>query len=230
MSTIGSAKRAAPEVRILVIGQSIASNCNEKVYGPSPNVFQVGLSGEIRAASDPFDWADCKRGSIWMPLGKLLIDTGRASKVTFMPIGSGGTSVADWQEGGRAYAKLNSAIGVIRQGRIQFDYAFWYQGSSDFGTSHSVYASRLNSVIAYITKSVKIKRFLISTHSRCFGIWDRDIEAAQLDVIRAAQGKIFLGANSNSLDHSYRFDTCHLNFRGQEEMARLWLEAMENAK
>jgi len=219
-----------PEIRILVLGQSIASNCNEKMFGPSPNVFQVDSSGGVKAASDPFDWADCKQGSMWMPLGKQLIDAGIASKVTFMPIGVGATTVADWQQGGRAFAKLNSAIDVVKRNNIQFDYAFWHQGSSDAGLKREVYASRLTGVLAYVSKNVKISSWLIALHSRCNGIWDREIEAAQLSISTLPGDRIFVGANNNSLDETYRFDSCHLNVKGQDAMANLWLEAIKNAK
>lgn len=220
----------APEIRILVVGQSISSNCNEKVYGASPNIFKFDLTGTAKIASDPFDWSDCKMGSMWMPLGKRLVDSGMASKVTFMPIGLGSTTVADWQAGGKAFSKLNSAIDVIKTRGISFEYAFWHQGSSDFGIDRNLYASRLLSVIGYLNRNVKIEKWLIAIHSRCFGKWDREIEAAQLAVSTTSGDNIFVGPNNNLLDDTYRFDTCHLNAKGQDEMAGLWLEAMKNAK
>jgi hypothetical protein len=220
-----------PELHILVLGQSVSSNCNEKIYPASPNVFQVSLAGDIKTASDPFEWADCKAGSMWMPLGRMLIESGMASKVVFMPIGIGSTTVADWMQGGRSFSKLNNAIDVIKQRNLQFDYAFWHQGTSDFGqTGAEVYSSRLSSVISYVNRNVTIKNWLIAVHSRCYGTYDRQIESGQLAVAAALGDNIFVGANNNSLDNSYRFDTCHLNAQGQEAMAKLWLESMKSAK
>ena len=219
-----------PEMRILVLGQSISSNCNEKVYGPFPNVFQIDTAGAVTAASDPFDWADCKQGSMWMPLGKRLIDAGLASKVTFMPIGLGSTSVADWQEGGRAYSKLSAAANIIKQRGLQFDYALWHQGSSDNGTKSDIYATRLNSVIDNVNKNISIKKWIIAIHSRCYGVWNREVETAQFDVSKVAGDNIHPGPNNNLLDDTYRTDTCHLNAAGQEAMAQLWVESIRNAK
>lgn len=193
-------------------------------------MFQIGLTGEVKTASDPFEWSDCKQGAMWMPLGKLLIDTGLASKVTFMPIGIGGTTVADWQEGGAAFPKLNTALNLITQRGIKFDYAFWHQGSSDFGTVPNVYETRLAAVIKFVARNIQVEKWLVAVHSRCSGKWDRDIEAAQLRVSAPAGDNIFRGPDNNSLDDTYRFDGCHLNARGQEAMAGLWLESIKHAK
>jgi hypothetical protein len=218
------------EMRILVIGQSISSNCNQFVYGKIDNVFQIGKDGAVKAAADPFEWADCDKGSMWMPLGKKIIEAGLADKVIFMPIGLGGTSVMDWMSGGRAFSKLNDAIGVIKQQKITFDFVLWHQGSSDFGTSKDDYVSRLSSVIAYVNKNVQVGKWLIAIHSRCWGTMDLNIEAAQRVVGAQAQNGHFLGPDTNTLGDEYRFDTCHLNQRGQEQMATMWLESIKNAQ
>lgn len=218
-----------PEMKILVIGQSISSNCNEHVYGPENNVFQVGKNGEIKAASDPFEWADCRKGAMWIPLGKKLIDAGIAKKVVFMPIGVGGTKVEDWQEGGRAFAKLSSAISLVKARNVSFDFAFWYQGSSDTGTGKDVYAQKLGAILDYVDAKLTINRWLIAIHSRCNGTYDRDIEAAQLLVGNRTDLRHYIGPNNNLLGDEYRVDTCHLNWKGQEKMASMWLESVKLA-
>lgn len=217
------------ELRILVIGQSISSNCNESVYGPVANVFQIGKDGTVKAASDPFEWADCDKGSMWMPLGRRLIESGVAQKVTFMPIGVGGSKVQDWQPGGGAFTKLNQALDLARKNGIKFDYAFWHQGSADIGIARDEYVQRLQSVIAYVGNNSQVGRWLIGIHSRCYDRYDTEIEAAQRIVGDAAAAGRFLGANSNLLGNDYRFDKCHLNQQGQEQMAQMWLEAIRNA-
>ena len=216
------------ELRILVIGQSIASNCNEHVYTAVDNVFQISKDGSIKAASDPFEWADCKQGSIWIPLGKKIIEAGLARKVTFMPIGVSGSKVEDWQEGGPAFGKLNSAIGLIQAQGINFDLAFWHQGSSNAGMDRASYMWRLGSVIDYVNSKVKINRWLIAAHSRCWGVYDQNIESAQLTIGNAPDLNRFLGPNNNLLGDEYRTDTCHLNEKGQEKMASMWVESVRS--
>jgi hypothetical protein len=217
------------ELRVLVIGQSISSNCNEYIYGAVDNVLQIGKDGVIKAAHDPFEWADCSKGSMWMPLGKRIIEGGMAKKVIFMPIGVGGTKVRDWQEGGTAFGKLNEAISVIKKNGMKFDFVFWHQGSSDIGTSKSEYTTRLLSVIDYVSRNVPVNRWLIGIHSRCWGDYDPEVEAAQFAVANASEAGRFAGANSNLLGGEYRLDGCHLNQRGQEQMALMWLEAIRSA-
>jgi hypothetical protein len=222
---------AVPEqLRVFVIGQSISSNCNEHKFGPVENVFQVGLNGDVKAAQDPFEWADCTNGSMWMPLGKLIVERGLAKQVIFMPIGVSGTTVRDWQEGGLAYPKLNNAIAQIKQKRMAFDVALWHQGSSDIGTDKNVYLSRLGSVVDYIDARIPIGRWVIAVHSRCFGNYDKNIEDAQRAFIATPGTKRYLGPNNNLLGNEFRVsDACHLNERGQQEMASMWFDAIQAA-
>lgn len=217
------------ELRILVLGQSISSNCNERIYGLVSGVYQVALTGEIKAARDPFEWADCSNGSMWMPLGRKLIESGVAAKVVFMPIGVGATSVQDWQPGGRAFGKLENAIRVIHERGINFDLALWHQGYSDYGTAPSDYTNRLSGIVNYVNNNVKVGRWIIALHSRCYGRYDPNIELAQQQFANAPQFGRFVGPNTNLLGDEFRFDSCHLNSRGQEEMAALWLNSIQAA-
>ena len=166
---------------------------------------------------------------MWMPLGKRLIDAGVARKVVFMPIGVGATSVQDWQVGGVAFFKLNSAIELIRKKGIKFDFAFWHQGSSNFGTEKAVYQDRLSSVIDYVNGKIQVDRWLIAIHSRCAGVYDRNIEAAQLEIGNMNSMKRYMGANNNLLGNDFRFDGCHLAENGQESMASMWLDSVKAA-
>jgi hypothetical protein len=216
-------------MRILVIGQSISSNCNQFVYGPVTNVFQIGKDGAVKAAQDPFEWADCNQGSMWMPLGKKIIESKLADQVTFMPIGVGGSKVSDWQAGGRDFDKLNQALDLVRKKGIAFDFVIWHQGSADYGLPRAEYVDRLLSVIDYVNRNAQVKRWLIGIHSRCSGRYDSEIEAAQRMVGDAADAGRYLGANTNLLGDDYRFDTCHLTQQGQEMAAAMWLESIRNA-
>lgn len=219
-----------PELRILVLGQSISANCNEHIYGPVSNVFQFTGEGDIEGAKDPMTWAGCNQGSMWMPLGRKLIEANVAAKVVFMSLGEGGTSVVQWQEGGLGFAKLSRAIPVIRAKNISFDFAFWHQGSADIGMSKEEYLVRLTSVVGYVNQNVPVARWIIARHSRCSGRYDANIEAAQLEFGNASNQHRYLGPNTNLLGEEYRMaDACHLNFKGQERMADLWLESVVEA-
>jgi hypothetical protein len=220
---------SAREIHIFIVGQSIASNCNQHVYGAVEKVYQIDLNGEIQQAKDPFAWADCDQGSMWMPLGRKLIESGLATKVVFMPVAIGATKVEDWQEGGRAFGRLSKALETANRKGISFDFGFWHQGSSDIGTNPSEYLDRLASVVTYVNRNLQIKKWIIAQHSRCNGKYDPAIEAAQREFGNAAQYGRYPGPNTNLLGDEYRFDTCHLNEKGQEEMAILWMESVKAA-
>lgn len=217
------------EVRILVVGQSIASNCNEFVYAPIDGVYQIDRSGEVTPARDPFQWADCTKGAVWMPLGKLLIDSGVAKKVVFMPIGVAGSKVEDWLAGGAAFQKLNAALELVNKKGITFNLAVWHQGSANAGDSQAAYSKKLTEVLDYVNSKSTVDRWLIAIHSVCFGTYDRNVEAAQIELGNMRSLRYYPGANNNTLGEEYRTDRCHLNKAGQEKLATLWLGSIQAA-
>jgi hypothetical protein len=224
-----SASISAREIYILVVGQSISSNCNQHVYNASQGLYQIGIDGNEKLAADPFDWADCDQGSMWIPLGERLVQSGFASKVTFMPIGVAGTSVGDWKPGGRAFHKLMSAIKVISKARAKFDYALWHQGSSDVGENPIKYRDQLAGVLKFITLNVPIDKWVIAQHTKCGQAFDSKINKQQKVVGSNFYYRRFLGPDTDSLGDEYRYDGCHLNKKGQEKMAKLWFESILEA-
>lgn len=219
----------AKDLSVLVIGQSISSNCNEYSFSAEANVLQYNLDGKIIQAQDPFVWADCRGGSIWIPLGKLLIADKMADRVIFMPIGVGGTKVSDWLEGGRAYPKLEKALSIIRENKLKFDFVLWYQGSSDIGSNPNDYKQNFYKLYRTVRSSVQSATpWLVAMHSRCFGGYDKGIENAQAEIGKGLPF-FFQGPNGNSLGDEYRFDQCHLTRDGQVKMAELWLSSIKTA-
>lgn len=217
------------DVFILVIGQSIASNCNEHKYKERQGVYQIDLEGRIIPASDPFLWADCSQGSMWVPLGDRIISSGIAKTVTIMPIGIRGTSVSDWLPQGSAFDKLEKAISVANSRSIRFDYAFWHQGSSDVGRDPKAYARNLSQVLRHISLNLKIDKWIIARHSKCGDSFDQMISKAQYQVSMNYFARRFPGPDNNKLGEDFRFDGCHLNKAGQEKMAELWLDSIMQA-
>lgn len=219
----------AKDISILVIGQSISSNCNAYSFDREPGVYQYDLSGNITEARDPFLWADCNGGSMWMPLGKNIINAKMANRVIFMPIGVGGTKVTDWLAGGRAHAKLLNALSIIQDRKIKFDLVLWHQGSSDIGTSPTKYKSDFRELYKTIrTRVPNPTPWIVAMHSRCYGNYDKKIEMAQKEIANALP-IFYPGPNNNNLGDDYRFDKCHLNKEGQIKMAHLWLESIKSA-
>lgn len=219
----------AKELSILVIGQSISSNCNDYIFGEKDGVYQYDKNGDIIKAHDPFVWGDCKGGSMWIPLGERLIKEKIASRVIFMPIGVDGAKVSDWLEEGSAHEKLKSALIAIKNKKIVFDYIFWYQGSSDIGVNQNKYKKNLYAIREKINEVIPMYTpWIIARHSSCYGRYDKNIEATQSLIARGLP-VFYEGPNNNTLGESYRTDNCHLNKIGQEKMAEMWVTSIKKA-
>lgn len=218
------------QLNILVIGDDKSANCNQHVYESVDGVFQLDLDGKEVAAKDPFLWADCKDGSVWIPLGRELIKSGLADKVVFMPIGISKVKASDWRAVGPAKIKLELALKIIKERNLQFDYLLWQQGSSDIGSKPTIYKKEANEIFKYLKKSIRLKSIIIAKDSSCNGKTDSDIFNSQNILGEDFLNRRFPGPNINLLTASNLNNDCLLNFSGQEFVADQWLESMKNAK
>ena len=146
-----------------------------------------------------------------------------------MPIGVKGTSVNDWLPGGNAFPKLSRAIKLSKDNSIRFDYALWHQGAADAGTHPDQYAKKLNKVLKYISINASVDKWIIAKHSKCAYLSDNKIAIAQANVALGHILRRFPGPDTNALGSDFRFDNCHLNFKGQEKMADLWFQSIVSA-
>jgi hypothetical protein len=220
----------ARDIYILVVGESMSSNCNSHRFDKVPGVYQIGLSGQEEPAFDPFEWADCDQGSMWMPLGSEIIRSKLADKVVFMPIGMSSTKVADWLQGGIAYDKLQSALKIAKKRGIKFDYAFWLQGYSNIGSNKNKYAADLSTILKSVSRNIRVGKWIIARQSGCFSSADRDISNVQRLFGHNYVFNRYEGPDSNAIENKYRFSGCDLNKEGQEEMAKLWLSSIMKAE
>jgi hypothetical protein len=226
---IGGAANAR-DIYILVIGEGSSSNCNSHSFTEVPGVYQIGLAGTIKSARDPFEWADCKNGSVWIPLGQEMISAGIADNVIFMPVGLARTKARDWLEGGRAFKKLMTVIATVKQHNIKFDYAFWQPGFSDSGASEAQHVNELGRVIKFVSLNINVDKWIIAQGAGCGVSTDPDIESAQLEVAGNRLFNRFPGPNTGSLGGAYRSNTCNFNERGQRKLAKLWLGSLVRAE
>lgn len=216
----------ARDIHILVIGGGTASNCNAHAFGEARGVYQIGLSGSEKPARDPFELADCKGGSIWVPLGQKMVETGMADRVIFMPVGVAGARARDWQAGGRAYGKLLSVMSTAKARNIKFDYAFWQEGSADIGADPAQYANDLNKAVKAISINMNVGKWIIAQGAGCGDKRGGAINAAQLHYSRSPLFNRFPGPDMSGLDSTYRSDGCYFNELGQRELAQLWFRSI----
>lgn len=218
----------AKDIYILVLGQTVAGNCNEQRYDVYPGVYQYDKQGNEVAAKDPFIWSDCEGGSIWMPLGKELIDHQLADRVIFMPIGVQ-SQIMDWLPEGVAWQRLNEALNLAQEKDIHFDYVLWHQDSLDLDMNKFDYQNVVNKTIKYVSSRVGVKKWLVAQHLRC-----RDDQSDSVAMTKGSFSEIsfnrYLGPNTKALQKEFRVDNCRLNAKGQEELALRWFNAIVQAE
>ncbi|MGX4640634.1 hypothetical protein [Massilia sp. SYSU DXS3249] len=221
-------KAEARDIYILVLGDGTAANCHAHPFGQVPGVYQFGPDGREQAAADPLLLADCKGGSIWLPLGEEMIRTGFARKVVFVPIGVSNVNVHDWLQGGRAADRLSLAIKAATAMGVDFDYLLW-QGGSDKNLSGEQYIGAVRSFIRMVSLNIKIKKWVIGRGARC----DKTIGGPDVDTqLRRAANPIFnrfQGPHTSTLGSEYRTGACTFTEQGQRKMAALWFESIKKA-
>ncbi len=211
--------------------------------------YAVGANDEILKATEPqrrvaaFNWRDdawqvCDdpvphagpKGSIWPPLGDLLVPLLRVP-VGFVNAAVGGTSTRQWAVDGPLFANLVAAGKKTKRFRC----VLWQQGESDVieDTSQAVYVERL----------VEIRRQAMSA-------WGQDVAwlpakstlhptvyhmPEREERIRAAIGELWMlpgfrpGPDTDVLDGENRggHDTMrHFSGIGQRRAAQLWFAAL----
>ncbi|WP_024870899.1 sialate O-acetylesterase [Tolumonas lignilytica] len=214
-------------VVIFSFGQSIASNFNEFKYPSNNHIFTI-KNGECVVAQDPLPIADGINGSMWMPLGRKIIENGLSKNVLLISIGVGGSSIDRWKSGGNLSQHLKNNLEFINRLKIPVSLFLWHQGSSDIGTSGDNYINKFMDITKLIRSLGFNAPILVAIHSQCFNIYDKNIENAQRMLGIFHDRGLYEGANTNILDSSFRFDNCHLNKMGQEKAADLWLNAIKN--
>lgn len=226
----------AKDLTILVVGQSLSANSGGHRYTePVPNLYQIDLQGNRVPAKDPMLWASSDGGTLWMPLGRKILQAKLADSVTFMPIGKGGTSLENWlTPGSYVNGKMYRALDIINQKNIRFDYVFFLQGSSDTQTPAKEYATRfytLHHIIqGRLKKSGSDPAWIVARHSRCDKLVSEPIWYVQQAIgLRDNQKHYFVGPDINSVGMQYRRDRCHLNQAGQELVSDMWLESLQAA-
>ncbi|UOO81591.1 hypothetical protein LVJ83_11795 [Uruburuella testudinis] len=224
----------AKDLTILVVGQSLSANSGGHRYSePVKNLYQIDLQGRRVPAKDPLLWASGDGGSLWMPLGRKMLQAGLADSVTFMPIGKGGTSLENWlTPGSYVNGKMYRALDVAAQQKIKFDYVFFLQGSSDVGTPMKDYASRFYTLHHIIQGRLKQSgsdpAWIVARHTRCGDLFDPEVVAVQYAIGRRDNRKhYFVGPDINPVGMQYRRDRCHLNRAGQEKVADMWLHSLQ---
>jgi hypothetical protein len=219
----------ARDMYILVVGEGVAANCNVHSSGEVKGVYQIGSDGKIKPAHDPLDWAECTGGSIWIPLGRELIQSGMANKVVFMPLAFSQISAHDMVDGGRGASLIKRGIDVANTSNIKFDYALFQQGISDNGTSAQFYRRDITRLVKEISRGVTVKRWLFAQGSGCSVKSAPHILTVQETVSRNHQYNRYAGPSLTTFGDLHIDHDCSLTESGQASAARLWFDAIQGS-
>lgn len=212
----------------LVFGQSNAAN-----FGESPRVARLGVynlyRGYFYRARDPLRGANGEGGSVWTRLGDKLIAEKLFDRVIFVPAAVGATEIAQWAPDGALHPLILKAIEDAQRRRLKITHLLWHQGESDavLYTSKTDYKQRFLAMLASIRAHGVDAPVFVAVATRC-GQYpvNNEIAAAQRELVDPSLG-IYPGPNTDLLDESYRYDTCHFSNEGLDAHASLWVQRLK---
>jgi len=139
----------------------------------------------------------------------------------FLTNGWGGTSIYDWSHPNSMLVKYvkRNLKDLLKIHRLK--YLIWIQGESDNNTDvdyikeFNIFRKNLLSGIS--NKQLQEAKWIITQTSICGSKRDYILNAQQKKL--AQRDKIYVTKVTDSLDVNYRFDDCHFNKFGTEEIA-----------
>ncbi len=208
----------------LVFGQSNAGNFGDVLHVGGPAV-KVLANRVIRPAHDPLPGAIGNGGSLWPPLGDLLIASGDYTEVIFVAAAFPGTEIADWVPEMPQFAHIRDADADVDAVGLRFTHLFWLQGESDnaLGTSYANYQLRFRNMLAGMRALGIDAPVFVAIATRC-GQYPQsnELRGAQADLVNHAAG-IWRGPDLDVITIDQRIGDCHFNHAGQLHAAGLWL-------
>lgn len=222
---------------ILTFGQSNTANSGEFRHQAFPNVFCFNFFDQkLYPANDPLPGASNQGGSVWPPLGELLIRSGWCDTVIFVPVGFGGSFVKDWQPGGRYFRRLHLAVRRFRSVcPLPIDLLLWQQGEAEANHTHDSffrYLWEFTIMLAGIRALGVTAPLICAVSTLCEG---NSPGTGNRDTIRNAQRwiprllpKVFPGPDFDTIGLKNRFDRCHFSKTGQSLAAQLWKDFILN--
>ena len=139
----------------------------------------------------------------------------------FLTNGWGGTSIYDWSHPNSMLVKYikRNLKDLLKIHRLK--YLIWIQGESDNNTNvdyikeFNIFRNNLFSGIS--NKQLKEAKWIITQTSICGNKRDHILNAQQKKL--AQRDNVYVTKVTDSLDINYRFDDCHYNKFGTEEIA-----------
>lgn len=214
----------------LVFGQSNSANFGLTLRTSKPGVYSFYM-GKCFQAADPLPGAAGKGGSIWTRLGDMILSSKLYDNVIFVPVGVGGTTVADWKPGGSVHYKLMDGLRGAMATGFTFTHLLWMQGEEDAAkkTSRKLYVEDFEEMLAALRSGGVDAKLLVSQTSLCGSFESDAVRRAQRQLAKDHPG-VFPGPDTDAIGKRYRHDACHFNDMGLKTVAFAWLVAIKKAK
>jgi hypothetical protein len=220
----------------IIVGQSNCCNSVPSAYSPA-NASKIDniliYNGGTYAGADPM--LGCENISPGVLLGNWVtrfadkeITGGKYARVILMPIGIGGTTIAQWAPGGELNPRLLVAPKRLASVGLTVSAFIWMQGESNHGTAQATYSAALTTVIGTPRASGFNAPWIIGKCTYITGTIDANVQAAQ---VAAPNGTtIFAGADTDTLTAASRqADNTHFTDAGSDAAAALWVTAVNAA-
>jgi hypothetical protein len=208
----------------IVAGQSNAAGWSESLFLGSSDDVRLGTlsNGGLawRNADDP--QMVFGGGSVWPLVGQEL-SASTGLPVGFINVAEGGSSIREWQKGGRLYAGLLQALQATRPYYVRA--ILWAQGESDSVLTSERYAHYLSALIEAINDDLQSGQYSVpwvvarSSYNKG-AVFDGPRDGVDA-VVRSGFARP--GPDTDLLGPEYReADDLHFNAKGTRAAAALW--------
>lgn len=212
----------------IVAGQSNAAGWSESLFLGSSDDVRLGTlsNGGLawRNADDP--QMVFGGGSVWPLVGQEL-SASTGLPVGFINVAEGGSSIREWQKGGRLYSQLLQALQATRPYYVRA--ILWAQGESDSDLTSERYAHYLSALIEAINDDLQSGQYsvpwVVARSSFNKGaVFDGPRDGVDA-VVRSGLARV--GPDTDLLGPEYReADNLHFNEAGTRAAAALWAEVL----
>lgn len=212
----------------IVAGQSNVAGWSESLFLGSSEGVRLGTLGDgriqWRRADDP--QVVFGGGSVWPIVGQEL-SARTGLPVGFINVAHGGSSIREWQKGGRLYARLLKALKATRPHYVRA--ILWAQGESDSDLTGEQYAHYLSVLIEGINEDLQSGQYTVPWLVARSSYNKGKVSDGPSDGVDAVvqSGLAQSGPDTDLLGPEYReADNLHFNAAGTRAAAALWTEVL----
>jgi hypothetical protein len=183
-------------------------------------VGRAWFQGAFVPLADPVPGGTGKDNSIWPRVANCLARDLALEDLVISMRAVGGSSIADWSEGGKHFADLRDAIDDIKACPLEVTHVIFHQGERDTleQTASETYIARFMPLYDLITSVWGAVPWVLCRASHRMGVQSAEVIAAQNELIQRLDN-CHGGPNTDLLGEDYRYDDTHFNARGLDAFA-----------